>query len=161
MIEIIGNYWDEAKKDSPRYDALVCTTNKMVKNNGRLVMGAGIAKEFKEHFQDLDLIWGGRLRCRAHDNGFMVTSVYTSLGGLRLLHLVAFPTKDDWKHPARIELIKCSALTLENLVNIMGWNNILMTRPGCGMGGLTWNIVKPEISFLNDKFKIITKSADS
>lgn len=157
MIEIIGNYWDMAKGDNPRFDALVCTTNKIVKKNGRLVMGAGIARDFRETFKDIDLRWGQRLKFGYHDNGFMVISMQTSFGGSRLLHLVAFPTKENWKNDSIIDLIKLSALTLKNTANIMGWRNVLMTRPGCGHGGLDWNFVREEIRFLDDRFRIINR----
>lgn len=157
MLEITGDYWDEAKGDSPRYDALVCTTNKMVKRNGCLVMGAGIARDFRDRFRDIDLNWGSRLSRGVHENGFMVTQLVTSLGGKRSLNLVAFPTKEHWKNDSIIDLIKLSALTLQNTGNIMGWRNVLMTRPGCGMGGLSWSWVRTEISFLDDRFKVIGK----
>lgn len=158
MIEIIGNYWDAAKGDSPRYDALVCTTNMCVKNNGRLVMGAGIAKEFRDTFHDLDLAWGQRIKNNVHDHGFMSTYVNISLGGLRLLHLVAFPTKDHWKNDSKIDRIVVSALTLKNVTNILGWENVLMTRPGCGHGNLNWSEVKTHIPFLDDRFTVIDKN---
>lgn len=157
MIEIIGDYWEEAKKDNPRYDAIVCTTNMIVKNNGRLVMGAGIAKSFRDRFPELDLSWGSRIRDGIHDNGFMVSSAHISLGGTRFLHFVAFPTKKDWKNDSDIDLIKLSALTLDLVATIMGWRHVLMTRPGCGMGGLDWGFVKKQIDFLDDRFKVINK----
>jgi hypothetical protein len=157
MIEITGNYWDASKGDHPRYDALVCTTNKMVKRNGRLVMGAGIAREFRDRFYDLDLRWGQRLKSGGHDNGFMVSSAYISHGGERLIHFVAFPTKEHWKQDSILDLIRCSALTLESVANIMGWRNVLMTRPGCGMGNLEWPLVREKIGFLDDRFKVISK----
>ena len=157
MIEITGYYWDEAKKDVPRYDAFVCTTNKMVKRNGRLVMGAGIARDFRDRFRDIDLNWGSRLARGIHDNGFMVTQINISLGGARNVALVAFPTKEHWKNDSMIDLIKFSALTLQNIANIMGWSHVLMTRPGCAMGGLDWSWVRTEISFLDNRFKVINK----
>jgi len=155
MLELVGDYWDEVKKDNPRYEAIVCTTNKIVKNNGRLVMGAGIAKDFRDRFTDIDLEWGDRTRSKCYDHGVMVTTIQTSLGGTRVLHLVAMPTKINWKDNSDIDLIKCSCLTIENLANIMGWKHILMTRPGCGHGGLDWSVVKHHIDFLDNRFKVI------
>ena len=157
MIEITGNYWEEAKGDSPRYDALVCTTNKMVKKNGCLVMGAGIARDFRDTFSDIDLHWGRCLSNGYHQNGFMVETRQLSFGGSRMLSLVAFPTKDHWKNDSLIDLIRLSALTLRSTSDIMGWKAILMTRPGCGNGGLEWSRVRNEISFLDDRFRIIDR----
>lgn len=155
MVEITGHYWDEVTKDHPRYNAIVCTTNMVVKNNGGLVMGAGIAKDFRDRFKDLDLEWGRRIKYGIHDGGFMVTTINSSIGGTRLISLVAFPTKKDWKLDSDLDLIRCSALTLENTATIMGWEHILMTRPGCGCGGLEWDVVKKSISHLDNRFKVI------
>jgi hypothetical protein len=46
MREVIDNFWDIWLD----YDTSCCTTNCVVKSNGELVMGAGIAKQFTETF---------------------------------------------------------------------------------------------------------------
>ena len=51
MLEVQNDFWQEIEDNS--YDAICCTTNKIVKNNGELVMGAGIAKQFKAKYPDL------------------------------------------------------------------------------------------------------------
>ncbi len=156
MIEITGDYWEEAKKDNPRYDAFVCTTNMVVKKNGCLVMGAGIAKDFRDRFRNIDLDWGRRINDGLHINGFMVTTAHTSLGGKRIVDLVAFPTKQHWKNDASPELIKQSALTLARTADILGWKSILMTRPGCGLGNLDWTDVKRLLDpILDNRFRVI------
>ena len=57
MKEIKGNFWDECEK----YNALIVTTNGVLKNNGKLVMGKGIAKEFADMFPELQEILGDLL----------------------------------------------------------------------------------------------------
>ena len=51
MRIIYGDFWDLAKKLN--IDVLCVTTNNIVKNNGELVMGAGIAKQFRDRFPEL------------------------------------------------------------------------------------------------------------
>ena len=58
MNEIIGDFWEEAQKD---YDAIVCTTNNVIKSNGELVMGAGIAKDFGYQYPWIPEEWGRRI----------------------------------------------------------------------------------------------------
>jgi len=145
IVEIKGDYWEEAMGDSPTYDALVCTTNKIVKKNGCLVMGAGIARQFRDTFIGIDKEWGSRLNDNRHINGFMVTTKHISFGGLRTISLVSFPTKYHWKDKSSIHLIRSSFLTLLDTIRIMGWENILMTPPGCGLGGLEWPKVKSQL----------------
>lgn len=157
MIEIKGNYWDAAKNDNPyRYDAIVCTTNLTIKKDGSLVMGAGIARDFKERFKGINMNWGDRLMRGKHKEGFMVSTLKAYLGGERILSLVAFPTKDSWKDNSIPELIRNSALTLKQTADIMGWHYVLLPRPGCGMGGLEWENVKPLLNMLDERFKVIS-----
>jgi hypothetical protein len=118
-------------------------------------MGAGIAKDFRDKFRDIDMEWGRRIKYGVHDTGFMVSTINSSIGGSRLLSIVAFPTKKDWKLDSNLDLISCSALTLENTAKILGWEHILLTRPGCGNGGLDWSVVKQAISHLDNRFKVI------
>jgi hypothetical protein len=86
MNEIKNDFWLEVQNGS--YDAVCCTTNKIVKSNGELVMGAGIAKLFKERYPSLPKEWGERIRSGNHMHGMMLTKQ-------ECLYLVAFPTKDD------------------------------------------------------------------
>ena len=154
MLEVTGDFWEYGFNPFLAYDALVCTTNHIVKNNGKLVMGAGIAKDFRDKFTDLDLKWGNRLNRKKHVLGVMAEQV----DGLHRIYAVSFPTKYDWRHPSSIDLIENSAKVLAGLTDLMGWNRVLMTRPGCGCGGLEWSKVKPVIApLLNDRFVVIDK----
>src|SRR5688572_2369776 len=155
MIEITGDYWHEFWQG---YDACCCTTNMVVKNSGELVMGAGIAKDFAERFKYLPSMWGKALSDlfkRKVEPGLLVdygpVHHYPSL--------VAFPTKYNYKDPSSTTLIQKSAQQLKILANALGWKNVLLTRPGCGLGGLNWESeVKPMISkILDDRFYVIHK----
>lgn len=158
MIEMFGDFWTEAKNQYKPYNALVCTTNLIVKQNKRLVMGAGIAKQFRDNYQyaDLDLLWGTRILNNLHEDGFMVNRAPIPSSNL---YLVAFPTKVNWRDKSEIDLIVKSTLNLVKTANILGWKKILMTRPGCQNGGLNWPFVKEKIGrYLDDKFVIIERN---
>ena len=156
MIELVGDFWQESRDH--KYDALVCTTNLIVRKDGCLVMGAGIAKGFRDTFNNIDRRWGERLLNGQHQDGFMITSAYFSYNGNRLLHLVAFPTKENWKQDAKIELIERSALTLSQSARILGLRAVLMTRPGCANGHLNWPDVKPILDkYLDGRFYVIER----
>lgn len=150
MKEIVGNFWEVA----PEYDILTVTTNGVVKSNGRLVMGAGIAKEFRDMFVDIDLTFGkfvlkyGNIPC------------ITKWGEQ---YLMSFPTKDNWKDYSKIELIEKSADLIKTTVDKMEDEvncclTVLMTRAGCGNGGLTWSVVREILApYFDDRFTVINK----
>lgn len=115
----------------------VIPTNLQVKKNGEAVMGAGLAKQAAERYPDLPKELGK----------------YMTYGGLRRVHYLAFqnvlvfPTKNHWKDPADLQLIKDMATdTADWLWSIAGDNlfvTLLVPKLGCGLGGLDWSVVKP------------------
>ena len=62
-----------------------------------------------------------------------------------------------WAVKAELEIIENSARELVKLADIYKWRKIILPRPGCGAGGLKWKEVRPIISFLDDRFFVITK----
>ena len=145
MKELIGKFEDHYHS----YEWLVCTTNKVLTKNNRLVMGAGIARWFRDTFPGIDKEFGALLA--GYHNGVMLAT--------RSPHtIVAFPTKYHWKQPSDMKLIENS---LQELVAFVGFSQpktILMTRPGCGMGKLQWKNVKPLCEkYLDDRFTVISE----
>lgn len=70
--------------------------------------------------------------------------------------LVIFPVKHAWYEPADLDLIRQSAIELLTLTAAQGWKTVLLPRPGCGNGQLTWDQVRPVIApFLNDRFVVV------
>lgn len=135
------------------FDAICCTTNGIVKNNGKLVMGAGVAKQFNEHFLGLAERFGDHIKY----NGNTVCHIATLEGP----DIFSFPTKDHWKGKSKIGLIKSSALQLKFLIDHynLDLNYIAIPAPGCGLGGLDWKTeVKPILEeILDDRFYILFK----
>lgn len=135
-------------------DAICCTTNMVVKTNGELVMGAGVAKAFARKYPDLPKIWGERTR--QIKKGKLRSNLILTL---KDVWLVSFPTKYDWRERSDLDLIKRSALQLYVVAEAMGWNRVILPRPGCANGGLDWEVVKPVLQeILDERFWIICKT---
>lgn len=150
MLEMIGDFWTEA----PKYDVLCVTTNGVVKKDGRLVMGAGIALDFRKRFPDLDLDLGDYVS----RNGNHVFLKYWTHKVGQNCWVASFPTKHDFYYKSELPLIKRSAQELVRAIDAFcPASKVLLTRPGCGMGGLTWEQVKPIIGpILDERFMVIS-----
>lgn len=130
------------------YDAICFTSNNIIKNNGALVMGAGVAKAFKNKIKDLDTKAGHLVKLNGN-----VCQVVMSLAGTKYnsdTKIVSFPTKNHWRNPSDIKLIKRSAEKLMSLANEHGWKRVALPKPGCFNGGLSWDDVKDIIKPILD-----------
>ncbi len=150
MKQIEGNIFDI--KDA---DAICVTTNTCLKANGLAVMGAGIAKAFAERYPSLQAFFGEDLRYRQG-----VVFVARVPGEERAI--VNFPTKYLWRENSNLNLIIRSAEHLVAQADFNNWKKVVLTRPGCGNGGLDWKTqVEPAIKdILDDRFYIITPAKD-
>ena len=161
MIEIYGDFW----KHAIDYNVLVCTTNMVVKSDGRLVMGKGIAADFRNRFPQLDWFWGQRLLNNQHNHGMMSTKVryrYKDEEGRvreKIKIALAFPTKYNWVNDSSVPLIHEGLKNLAALNKINNYSSVLMTRPGCGNGNKNWEQqIKPMVKrLLDDTFTVISK----
>ena len=100
------------------------------------VMGAGIAKQFKERYPNMfkqykddcsrGVILPGMIREYQVDGGKIVLN---------------FATKSHWKNPSNISWI---SFGLDNLYKYLDGTSYSVAMPalGCNNGGLDWNIVK-------------------
>lgn len=149
MKEVVGDFFSYA--DEQDIKVLVCTTNQVVKKDGRLVMGAGIAKAFKEQFLDLDLALAKQTQFKK--SGLIVIWDYLPYA------LIGFPTKYHWQDPSDIRLIRKSLRELEKHVDYYNFESILMTRPGCGNGGFRWSEIYKEMKHLDDRYTVISNEA--
>jgi hypothetical protein len=139
------------------YDAICCTTNTTLTKEGKLVMGAGVAKWFRDGFEGIDSQWGQQLQNNP-SCGIMVSAEYRTVFSPGP-YLVAFPTKSDWRQKSSLTLIEDMAIDLEIVTSAMGWRSVLLPRPGCSNGGLDWDVVKPILEqYLDDRFTVISKS---
>lgn len=147
MLEIVGSMWDEPS------DAVCVLTNGATKMDGEAVMGLGTALQAKERYPDLPRILGDRLRSFGNH-------VY-DLGVRDGRIIYSFPTKHHWRDPLADEkLIARSCAELLCLVRDRPeLKKVVIPRPGCGVGGLPWKLVRPimEAHLPADTFVVISQ----
>jgi Macro domain len=143
--EITGDLW------AYEADARCITTNGTLTRSGRGVMGRGVAEQAKARYLGIEKRLAGYLRLRGNHVGVLLElSVEVSVP------LVVFPVKHEWHEHADPNLIKRSADELVALTDERGWEVVLLPRPGCGNGHLSWalveKIVRPR---LDDRFVVV------
>jgi hypothetical protein len=139
MLLSNGNLWDH----NDGYIAI--TTNGVIKDNGDLVMGAGVALEAKVRYPELPTILGKYVF--EYGNQPYICKKFK---------LISFPTKHHFKNPSDIDLILQSARILTKMLDRIDIQKVYMPKPGCGNGGLQWIYVKPLLEkILDDRFTII------
>lgn len=142
MRELIGvDIWDFHAQGK-----WICIpTNGVVKADGTLVMGKGLALEAARRYPQLRTIWGSAVR----DFGNIPAPAWS-------LKILSFPTKHHWRDPADLDLIEESA---RDLMRFLWFNEdieeIYLPRPGVGCGGLSWDVVKPVLDRIVDKRVIV------
>lgn len=130
-------------------DVVCVTTNGIVKTNGELVMGAGVAKAFANRYKNMPKILGKKVK----DHGNIVFQGGEDNGTL----LLSFPTKNNFKDKADIKLIIKSAERLRRFADKRNWQKIIIPSPGTGLGGLNKNTVYDALNKIFDnRFYIIT-----
>lgn len=154
MQEGFGDIWLYATEH--RVDALCVNTN-MTVADGKLIMGGGQARQARTRFPDLPKFWGqmysDSLR-QGREHAEIVIAVSNRPDGD--YHLVSFPTKYHPSEDSDLKLIERSARELLDTTNLRDWHNVVLGRPGCGLGGLDWEMVKPVIEpFLDDRFTVL------
>jgi len=140
MQEIIGNLWDYQGRA-----VLALTTNGSLSRDHRAILGRGCARQAGERFADLTQ----RLGALLHAHGNHVHELGDSL--------VSFPVEETaWSTPDP-HLIRRSAQELRALADRASYQLIIVPRPGCGHGGLSWQEVRPLLADLFDeRFLIIS-----
>ena len=140
MHEVTGNLWDYPA------DWRCITTNPIINRHGQLVMGRGCAREAADRFPGLPEYAAQRVAL----NGNVVQSIVAH-------NLILFPVKHHWQEPADLKLIRQSAETLAALCDEHDLGTVVLPRPGCGNGRLTWATVKSWIEpVLPDNVHVIT-----
>lgn len=105
--------------------AVRCITTNGTVNGGRNVMGGGCAREAADRDATLPERYGRLIEL--HGNHVFLIG-----------ELVMFPVKHEISDSASVTLIERSAYELLDLAGIYGWERIAVPRPGCGLGGLSW-----------------------
>lgn len=169
MHEITGDLFE-----SEQADAICVLTNGFVNAQGSNTMGKGCALDAKQRWPGIQLVVGARIRMSGN-HVFLLTEP-NDFGDILLdvpdawkvpvlgtdppmkaapmvpYHILTFPTKQHWSEPSDLKLIELSCSQLMTHVNTYGWKSVVLPRPGCGAGGLSWeNEVRPLISSILDQ----------
>jgi hypothetical protein len=141
MREIHGDLWEYHGTA-----IIAITTNGQLSQKGEAVFGNGCARQARERFPDLAQRLGARLAAQGNHVAYLGNGI------------VSFPVEHTPFETPDPRLIARSARELKSLADVMGWDRIVVPRPGCGGGGLEWKDVKPVLErYLDDRFTIITR----
>lgn len=148
MLEVYGNLWEYPAR------IIVITTNGSINKDGLAVMERGCAKEAADRFPNLRKELARYIKIY----GLHTMPLQMASEEYDNALLVSFPVKFKWNQKANLNLIEQSTKELVETVSYYpNLKPIVMPRPGCGNGGLSWEQVKPVIApILDDRFHVIT-----
>lgn len=140
MQEISGNIWDY------RGNAVIAiTTNGQVTRSGRAVMGRGVAAQACRVMQELPELLGRRIAESGNHVHYLGDNI------------VSFPVEHSPYEVPDLNLIERSARELAEMADEKGWQEIIVPRPGCGGGGLSWKEVRPLLErHFDERFRVIS-----
>ena len=135
----------------PTADLFLITTNSMLRRDGALVMGRGIARQARERFPGLDKVLGQHILNLCGNQG-----KYNLLISPRwpAAKLGAFQVKQHYRQPASLELIQRSAAALCAWCVEHPEAVIALNFPGIGNGRLPRTAVLPILQQLPDTVTI-------
>jgi len=135
-----GNLWT-----FHHFDPVCITTNGMIRKDGTLVMGAGIALQAKQRFPEVPRKLADAVKIYGNRTMYLTQE-----------RMFSFPTKHDWRDKSDINLIAESCTQLVGLTNKCKFSRVYLPVPGCANGQLDWNEVNPVISdILDDRFIVV------
>lgn len=125
---------------------LKCNAEALVNTvNTQGVMGKGIALQFSKAYPDMFAEYK-----RAHKDGELAIGAM-HVFETQLLHnpkyIINFPTKDAWRKPSRQSYIEEGLKDLLRVVAEKRISSIAIPPLGCGLGGLSWPVVRELIEF--------------
>ena len=150
MKEITGNIWEVEG------DWICIPTNGFVKSDGTAVMGRGLAKQARQKFPGIEITLGRSLIATGN-------IIHVLRRKEKEPVLLSFPTKEDWRDPADLELIQNSCRELRSYwrgAQLVDKNpkTVLLPRVGSGNGRLEWPKVKAllEVELPEDSFVVVS-----
>lgn len=139
MILEYGDMWTVWEET----DLFLFTANSMLTKDGKLVMGAGIAKEVRDKFPGIDKRLGEylqQLNLSGKEFNLLLSPTGKKVG--------AFQTKVEWKHPSDLKLIERSVAVLRSKAG--SFSRIDLAFPGINNGKLEFDKVYPIVQQLPD-----------
>ena len=107
------------------------------------IMGRGIALQFRKAFPDNFKAYEAVCKRGELQPGQMFIYETGSLTNPR--YVINFPTKRHWREPSRLEDIEAGLVDLVRVVREKRIESLALPALGCGLGGLSWDDVKPLI----------------
>lgn len=149
MKDVYGDLWEYPAS------AIAITTNAITrKSDGFAVMGGGCAKEAADRWPGLPMAVGAALLANGNH-------VFCFRNWVGLKDLITFPVKHHWRDPADLVLIERSCHEAVAMADKEDWEICVLPRPGCGLGLLSYDLVRPVIApILDDRFHVITWEED-
>ncbi len=148
MLEVYGNFWNV-----PDAFGHVITTNGTLRSDGKCVMGRGVALQATHKLPRIAKILGDLIKEKGNNVHYLGPFITSNE---RHYNMFSFPVKNNWWEKASLELIEYSCKELVTLV--LPKRKIVMVRPGCGNGNLSWKDVKPICEqYLDDNFVIVER----
>ena len=148
MILERGNMWDVFGKTG----LFLITTNPIIRKDGAVVMGRGIAREAALRFPELPFKFGRRLSPEVV--GYQASGDSTgTIGTYEQQEVGYFMVKRHWNSPAELSIIEDSVSDLLSWAPYQFWR-IDLNFPGIGNGKLRREDVLPIIEKLPDKVHV-------
>jgi hypothetical protein len=127
-------------------DVFMITTNPIIRKDGAVVMGRGIAAEAKDRYPDLPYDFAASLSCYGNEG-------VDFIGYYEYTRIYYFMVKDHWAKSAEIEIIRNSVNRLKYLFGYSD-ERVDLNFPGIGNGGLPRDHVLPFLQDLPDNIHI-------
>lgn len=152
----------------PDVDAICVTTNGHFTTSGLAVMGGGCAGEAARRWPEVPKRLGKLLKQFRANVPFVIGAVDEGANHLELTSdliekkqfkclIFSFPTINNLMRGSEIDLIRQSATMMVEQANKYKLKQIILPRPGVGIGGLSWADVKSVIApLLDDRFVIVS-----
>ncbi len=141
MILERGNMWDVFGKT----DVFVITTNPIVRHDGAVVMGRGIAREAKTRYPELPYDFAYMLEKYPSNVGY--------IGDYSSQRVYWFMVKQHWREAADLGIIEQSVDELSALFNYTN-ERVDLNFPGIGYGKLKREDVLPLLQTLPDNIHV-------
>jgi len=111
--------------------------------NTKGVMGKGVALQVRRAFPAASEVYMRAAKRGELRPGQVLVSDAAQLNGLQFILHAA--TKDDWRHPSKLEWIDEILVHLVEFAKRHQLCSIAVPPLGCGNGGLDWGVVYPKI----------------
>jgi hypothetical protein len=156
MILEKGDMWSVFGKT----DLFVITTNPIIRKDGAVVMGRGIAKQAADRFPELPYDFGKKLIRDTHEQAYVDVLAPTNTGVIGRYDnqiILYFMVKKHWREPAELDIIERSVRELRSALHFRGIPGGVPTSlrvdlnfPGIGNGKLKREDVLPLLEVLPD-----------